>query len=105
MIGLRLAGLAEISQATEPVVLFKRSFRGEKLLTARELAKSPDAPVQRCRETWRKWLANGIEINGQIVPIPHRRLQGVYHTSIEAVMEVIGDYRESELPQVRRRDQ
>jgi hypothetical protein len=99
----RLAGIGETYADQTKVVLFKRSFRGEKLLNVSELAKSPSAPVTRCRETWRRWLAKGIEINGRRVPIPHIRLQGVYHTSIEAIMEVIGDYRESELPAERRR--
>lgn len=79
-----------------------RSFKGEKLLNATDLSKHTDAPVERSRETWRLWLSEGVEINGRITRIPHVRLQGVLHTSLEAVMEVIGDYRESELPQKRR---
>lgn len=82
----------------------RRSWHGQDMVTSGDLERRhADVPLKRDRRTWLKYLKFGIEIDGELRPIPTREIQGILYTSIEAVWEVIGDAYESQLPRKRSR--
>lgn len=81
----------------------RRSFKGEKLLTAADLENHPEAPIYRREKTWQNWFKKGLEIDGELKQIPQKVINKARYTSIEAIWEVIGDAMEHHLPVKRGR--
>ena len=81
----------------------RRNWRGEKLLSAKELSKRPDLPLDRGAWTWGQWLKYGVRIDGVIRVIPTLEVSGRLYTSVEAVLEAIGDATDSQMPINRRK--
>ena len=68
-----------------------------KFLTAMDLSKHPDAPLKRSDVVWRKWLTEGIEIDGELKTIWTKNVGNWTFTTLEAVWEVFGDAKESQI--------
>lgn len=69
----------------------RRSWAGEKLLTltelARELHRSPDAPVQRSHWTLRRWAEDGFERGRKRIRLATVEPLGSRLSSVQAVRE------------------
>ncbi len=53
----------------------------------RELIKQPRLPLQRTYRTWNKWFEAGIRINGALKQLPQIYIEGVRHSSVEAIVD------------------
>lgn len=82
-------------------MLFSRRWGKEKLLSLKDLAASKELPVERSYWTWRNWLRRGLKINGRLVKIPQKDVQGTPHTSAEAVWEAFDGAELGDVPQKR----
>jgi hypothetical protein len=80
------------------MTLYRRNWRGEKLIGPKEISTHPEVPLDRSAWTWGQWLKKGIEVDGALRVIPVKAIGKRLYTSIEAILEAIGDATDSQLP-------
>jgi hypothetical protein len=83
----------------------ERNWGHDRCLPIAELVKQR-LPLQRAAKTWSRWFESGIVVNGVLEQLPQIYIEGVRHSSVEAVVEFfnrVGRKAPPDAPQRKRR--